>query len=194
VSKEEKSEGRVRSILKRIFKKGHPDLYRLLQQKAEEQGVTVEDLLAAGASAIISSTDKGAEELAQLMRERREGSGKDESEMFIKVMDKYSGVMDTMVNSMVKIQEAGQKLVRGSLLNEVKGTFETAESIKSMGAEGGGGGLLDKVAGELIGNILTGKLGISPAAVQSAAQATAKKTTGASSGRITTIDKDAEVK
>ena len=183
-------ETKTKGILARIFRRGHPDLYQLLQQKAEEQGVKVEDLIAAGASAIVSSTDKGAQELAEMMKAKREGSGKDEDNLF-KLMDKYTGFMDSITNMMIKVQEAGQKLVRGSLLNEVQGSLKLAEDIKSAGAEGGQGSFLDKVAGDVIGNILTKQLGISPETMKTTASALGKKATGAASGKISTLEEAA---
>jgi hypothetical protein len=142
--------------LLRAFRKKHPELYEALVEYAKKRGVKVTDVLGSAVASYLSADEEGKAELEKVI------ASKAYTPMgvrgFQEFMDIFKTTANAMVEMMVSIQKAGQELVRGSLLNELKSNIETIEEIKKIGAEGGKGGFEEALAEAAI-NLLLGRAG-----------------------------------
>jgi hypothetical protein len=145
--------------LLRAFRKKHPELYEALKDYADKRGVKVTDVLGSAVASYLSADEEGKAELEKVI------ASKAYTPMgvrgFQEFMDIFKTTASAMVEMMVSIQKAGQELVRGSLLNELKSNIETVEEIKKIGASGGKGGFEETLA-EAAMNILLGRVGVKP--------------------------------
>ena len=153
---------KIRKILKRIFSRGYPDLYTAVKNYAEKRGISVDDVMAAALTTYLSADEEGKAELEEAIRNlkfRRGGGGAS----FKDFMQQFKDFADVMIDLMTKIHGAGQQLIRGMLVNELKGTVETIQEIRRIGAESGGGTftLEDLLAQAFLARILRG-FGVNP--------------------------------
>lgn len=148
---------KIMSRIKRMFRKRHPDIYEATKKYAEGQGLRIDDVIGAGLSSYLSTTSDGKEALENAIEERgRKGGGSSTSGME-EALQMFERMVDTSVKLMTKSQEAGQQLIKGSLLTELKSQAETIEAIKSIGAEGGKGSIEDVLATAFVNRLLEGK-------------------------------------
>ena len=146
---------RVRSFFGR-FRRGHPDIYEAAREYAKAKGIDVEDVTGAALSAYLSSDQEGKEALESAIEERRAKGGGSSMAGMKEALAMFESMVDTSVKLMTKSQEAGQTLIKGSLLNELKNQAETVEAIRSIGATSGKGSLEDTLATAFINRILSG--------------------------------------
>jgi len=144
---------KIKRLLSRVFGRKYPDLYDAVKSYAEKRGLKPEHVIASAVAAYLSADEEGKEELEEAMKSlaaKRGGSGGMN-------LQQFKAYMDAFVDAMVRIQEAGQKLVKGMIVNELRGTIETIEEIKKIGSESGGQGTIeDLLAAALINRILGG--------------------------------------
>lgn len=146
------------SILAKIgkrFRRGHPDIFQAVRAYAQSKGLDPEDVVAAATSAYLSTDEEGRDKLETAISERKAsgGSGSEEAGLE-KALAMFERMVDTSVKLMTKSQEAGQQLIKGSLLNELKTQAQTIEEIKSIGASGGKGSIEDRLAGAFVDGVL----------------------------------------
>lgn len=145
--------------LRGVFRRGHPDIYEAAKAYADEVGIPVTDVLGAAVSSYLSSDSEGKARLENALSERRKGGGGGEGGMagIEAALGMFEKMVDTSVKLMTKSQEAGQTLIKGSLLNELRGQAETIEEIRKIGASGDKGGLEDVLAEAFIKRMFEGK-------------------------------------
>ena len=147
------------SILKAIgkkFRRGHPDIFQAVRLYAQSKGLDPEDVVAAATSAYLSTDEEGRDKLETAISERKaSGGGGGEEASLEKALSMFERMVDTSVKLMTKSQEAGQTLIKGSLLNEIKSQAETIEAIKTIGATGGKGSIEDTLATAFVNGLLS---------------------------------------
>jgi len=144
---------RALAIMKRIFGRGYPEIYSALKDYAKSKGLKVEDVIAAAVTSYMAADEEAKEKLEEAITElkvKRSSSGMN----YEQFLDMFSKMMDITVNAMVKVHQAGQELVKSSVINELKSTIETVEEIKRLGQEGGKGSIEDLISQIMIGSIL----------------------------------------
>lgn len=144
--------------IKQVFRRGHPDIYAAVKDYAKESGARVDDVIGAALASYLSTSDEGKEALEDAMAARRESGGGGAGGMkgIKEALEIFKDMADTTVSMMTSAQEAGQKLLRGSLLTELKSQAETIEEIKRIGGESGKGSIEDILATALINKLLAG--------------------------------------
>ena len=144
--------------IKRGLRKRHPDIYEATKNYAKEQGVRVDDVLGAAVSSYLSTTDEGKEALEDAIEARAESGGGGGTGMkgIEQALSMFERMSKATVDMMTTAQKAGQDLIRGSLLNEIKNQAQTIEEIKQIGASGGKGGIEDVLATALVNKMLQG--------------------------------------
>ncbi|MCM8802830.1 MAG: hypothetical protein NC827_05940 [Candidatus Omnitrophica bacterium] len=141
----------------RVFKKKHSDIYEALVRYAEKRGVKISDVIGSAVLSYLSADEEGKAELEKMVAEKAYTPvGQKSYQAFLET---FTNTAKTIVDTMVTIQEAGQRLVKGSILNELKSNIETIEEIKKIGASGGSESLEDILASAFIKTLL-GRAGI----------------------------------
>lgn len=151
---------KVKAILSRVFKRGHPEVYGAVKDYAEKKGLSTADVIASATAAYLAADAEGKEELEQAMKERRTVSGGGGSG--IAGLEKSIELFNTMCKSMgtmfTTMNEARSSLQASSLVADYKAVTEAASQIKKLGGESGSGSLDDTIATIFLEKLLGGKL------------------------------------
>ena len=149
---------KVKAILSRVFRRGHPDVYTAAKLYAEKKGLATADVIAAATTAYLASDAEGKEELEEAVKARRSsgGGGSTSLKPAIEMFKEMCGAMGDMFNTM---NTARSSLQASSLIADYKAVTQAASEIKKIGGESGSGSLEDKVAGMFLEKMLGGKLG-----------------------------------
>lgn len=149
---------KVRAILSRVFKRGHPDVYTAAKLYAEKKGIATTDVVASAVTAYLASDAEGKEELEQAVQARRSsggGGGKASLKPAIEMFKEMCGAMGDMFNTM---NTARSSLQASSLIADYKAVTSAAQEIKKIGGEGGSGSLEDTIATVFLENLFGGKM------------------------------------
>ena len=148
---------KVKAILSRVFRRGHPDVYTAAKLYAEKKGIATSDVIAAATTAYLASDAEGKEELEQAVQARRSSGGGSGISMkpAIEMFKEMCGAMGDMFNTM---NTARSTLQASSLVADYKAVTSAAQEIKKIGGEGGSGSLEDKVAEIFLTKMLGGSL------------------------------------
>ena len=149
---------KIKSILRRVFGRSHPDIYTAVKDYAEKKGLDVGDVVAAAVSAYLASDAEGKEALEKAVAESRSvksGGGGANLKVAINLFKEMCGAMGELFTTM---NEARSKLSAASLIADYKAVTEAAQQIKKLGSESGSGTLEDTIATIFLQNLLGGKL------------------------------------
>ena len=148
---------KVKAILSRVFRRGHPDVYTAAKLYAEKKGLSTADVIASATTAYLASDAEGKEELEEAVKARRAsgGGGKADLQPAIDMFKQMCGAMGDMFNTM---NTARSSLQASSLIADYKAVTEAASEIKKIGGESGSGSLEDKVATIFLEKMLGGSL------------------------------------
>jgi len=147
-----------KQVIKRVFGRGHPDVYGAMKEYAESKGIDVTDAIASACAAYMTIDDEGKEKLETAMAERRKGGGGGKADMTpaINMFKEMCGAMGEMFKAM---NESRASLQSASLISDYKAVTQAASEIKKIGGESGGGSLEDKIAEIFLDRMLGGKIG-----------------------------------
>jgi len=147
---------KIKSILRRVFGRSHPDIYTAVKDYAEKRGLDVGDVVAAAVSAYLASDAEGKEALEKAVASSRPAkSGSVSLRPAIEMFKEMCGAMGDMFKTM---NEARSSLQAASLIADYKAVTEAAQEIKKLGSESGSGSLEDTIATIFLENLLGGRL------------------------------------
>lgn len=147
------------SIISRLLKRAHPDIYEAAKSYAEARGIDVSDVIASAISAYLSADEQGKEELEKAMAERRLRHG---SSIDIKgAVNMLRDFMQTFSELSKTIAETRANFQISQIISDYKAISEAAKEISQIGQSKGSGSLEDLIAQAMI-NRLLGGLGTAP--------------------------------
>jgi len=157
--------GKIKGALFGTFKRGHPDIYKLVKKYCDERGLNVSDVTASAVVTWIASDESAKEELENAMAKRRigGGGGGGSSGFNVTPFKEMCEAMGTMFKAM---NEAKAGMSMASMLADFKAVSTTLTEMKKSGSEAGAGSMEDLLATALIGKILGGAKGEKAAKTQ----------------------------
>ena len=135
---------RIKSILRRVFGRSHPDIYTAVKDYAEKKGLDVGDVVAAAVSAYLASDAEGKEALEKAVAESKPAKGGSTS--LKPAIGLFKEMCEAMGELFTTMNEARSKLSAASLIADYKAVTEAAQEIKKLGSESGSGTLEDTIA------------------------------------------------
>ena len=143
---------KVRAILGRVFKRGHPDIYDAAKAYADKKNLATTDVIGAAVSAYLAMDEEGQEVLEKHVAARRGGGGGGKTGLkpAIEMFKTMCGAMGDMFKTM---NESRASLQSNALIADYKAVTEAASEIKKLGGEGGSGSMDDYVARLFLGKL-----------------------------------------
>lgn len=146
---------KLRSLIGRVFKRRHGDIYAAVSEYASRKGLKVEDVVAAACSAYLMADEEGKSELERAVRER---TGNVNIKATLGLFRDFCSVMSEMFRA---LNEARAGMSVSALISDFKAVSESMNEIRRIGAESGRGSMED-VIGQAILTSLLSRLGASP--------------------------------
>ena len=147
--------GKIKGALFKAFKRGHPDVYKVLRKYCDERGLNVSDVTASAVMTWIAADEEGKKDLEQAMAARRTGGGG--SSVQIKdTLGIFKEVCSSMGEMFKAMNEARAGMSMQSMLSDFKAVSDTLTEMKKAGSEAGKGSIEDSLATAFIERILSG--------------------------------------
>lgn len=139
-----------------VFRRGHPDIHEAVRTYAEEHGVAQTDVIGAAVSAYLSSEDaEGKALLEKTLAERRKGGGGGgEKADMAAAVKMFTDMTDGMTNLFTAVNELRSSVSIGAIVSDFETVTGAVEKIKTMGSEGGGGSVDDRLADAFVEGLI----------------------------------------
>ena len=149
---------RVKSVLFKIFKRGHPDIYDALKDYCDKHGYNMSDVVASAVASFLAVDEEGKQELIEKMSQRRTSGGGSPLQIkeTLNLFKDFCGVMKDMFAAM---NEARAGMSIQALISDFKAVSQAMNEIKRAGEESGKGTLDDLIASAFVRGFLN-RLGV----------------------------------
>lgn len=151
--------GKIKGALFRAFKRGHPDVYKVLKKYCDERGLNVSDVTASAVMTWVAADEEGKKDLEQAMAARRTGGGGGSVTSMKPMLGMFKDICESMGSMFKAMNEARAGMSMESMLSDFKAVSTALTEIKKTGSESGKGSMEDLLATALITKIFGGKKG-----------------------------------
>ena len=150
--------GKIKGVLFKAFKRGHPDVYGVLKRYCDERGLNVSDVTASAVMTWIAADEEGKKDLEQAMSERRTGGGGSPAGMK-PMLAMFKEICESMGSMFKAMNEARSTMSMQSMLSDFKAVSGALSEMKKTGSEAGKGSVEDLLATALFTKLFGGKEG-----------------------------------
>ena len=137
--------GKVKAALFKAFKRGHPDVYKVVKKYCDERGLNISDVTASAVMTWVAADEEGKKDLEEAMKERRTGGGGSSTSMK-PMLSMFKEVCETMGSMFKAMNEARAGMSMASMLSDFKAVSTTLTEMKQSGSEAGKGSTEDLLA------------------------------------------------
>lgn len=141
------------SALKRVFRKGHPDIYEAFKDYCDKKGIDTDDAAAAAVSAYLAADEEGKKVLEETLAQRKGSKGGVDIAGTVALI---TSVADSMGKMFEAVNTVRSQLSVTQLVNDYKTLTNAASEIKKLGSESGSGSTEDFVAKLILGRLFGG--------------------------------------
>lgn len=154
------------------LRRRHKDIYELAKEYAEEKGVPIGDVIAAGLTALMGADEEMRDQLIEVIRQRGGGGGGTSLNQLKELVGLFKDLTSAVADIMSAAQEVSYNVAKRSIVTELKNTMETVEEIKRIGQSRGG---VDQGIADAFINLLLSRVGVKAQQIQSQSQSKPKK-------------------
>lgn len=146
---------KIKGALYRAFKRGHPDIYKVLKRYCDNHGLNISDVTAAAVASYMAADEEGRVELEAGMKARRIGGGGSGGSVkaSLGVFKDVCGAMGEMFEAMNKARSG---MSMSAMLSDFEAVSTTISKMKEKGSEAGKGSVEDALATAILSRILGG--------------------------------------
>lgn len=145
--------GKIKTAFFRVFKRGHPDIYKVFDHYCKERGIDKSDVAASAIAAWMASDEESKAELEEGMKERRVGSSGSSSSMK-PMLGMFKEICDSMGSMFKAMNEARAGMSMTSMLSDFKAVSNTITEMRGAASEAGKGSSEDLLLRALLAKIL----------------------------------------
>lgn len=137
--------------LRRVFGRGHSDIYDAAKKYADDRGVAVTDVVASAVSSYLAADEEGKIELEKAMATRRASGGGSDP---MQAVEMFTKMADSMAKMFGSVNDLRSSVSIGSMVSDFETVTTAVEKIKGIGADKGKGSTEDVLADALVRGIV----------------------------------------